>query len=192
MPRARYAITVSNDTDLFASPVPDHLIHKILEHAKSQETRYAFVFYTKNPERLRSFMGEYPRHTLFATTVESDLAQEYSKAPPPLERLRHVKELKELCEEEGPFRFKEVCLSIQPIMDFSPKFVERIKEVNPDQVSIGRDVMNSLIPEPSFATVIQFAKEVSRFTRVLLRGQRIVPYKRIEWLHEVWNTPSEF
>lgn len=168
-----FAIWVSGDTDLFCEEVPNDLINSIMR-AASEHPDKCFIFCTKNPGRYFDFIDKFPPWTILATTVESDIDYNCSRAPPPMVRLE---ELRKLRLALGDFsRTKTVAISIQPIMTFTDNFVGAIRRVMPDQVGIGREVTNLLnFPEPPFQDVIDLARALSRFTTALIQGDMIMP-----------------
>lgn len=109
-------------------------------------------FLTKNPigyldwlsvgmfEALESFVDK----VALGVTIETDTGYRQnfqSKAPHPQARLYVAKYLRKKWNGQ-------LFVSIEPIVDFSSKFVEQIVEIQPDWVYVGYDNYNCKLPEP--------------------------------------------
>ena len=151
--------------------LPDGMIRKVM--ARAHETWNTFIFSTKNPSRYFDFIDDFPANSLVSATVESDIAHHFSKAEPPLTRLRWMKELNATLKE-GERPDVEVCLSIQPILPFSKYFAASIEEVKPSQVSIGYELTRlKWFPTPEFCDVLSLARALSAFSTVNIHGVNI-------------------
>uniref|UniRef100_A0A6M3M6F2 Radical SAM superfamily protein n=1 Tax=viral metagenome TaxID=1070528 RepID=A0A6M3M6F2_9ZZZZ len=163
-----YAIFVAGDTDIFAPEVPDDMIRKVME--KARKTWNTFIFSTKNPSRYFEFIDDFPANSLISVTVESDIDHHFSKAEPPLTRLRWMKELNTTLKKERRGDV-EVCISIQPILPFSENFAASIEEVKPSQVGIGYELTGlKWFPTPEFCDVLSLARALSAFSLVNIHG----------------------
>lgn len=132
---------IEHMNDLFANGVPDEWITKIFLHCRAFPAN-EYVFQTKNPERFRSWsFGQLK--CIVGTTIETNREMGgISKAPPPWERFRGIKEIR----RDGMSTF----ITIEPIMDFDlDRFVEQIVDAAPEFVNIGADSKGCSLPEPS-------------------------------------------
>lgn len=158
------AIWVCSDTDLFHDAVPSSLISKVLKRAREQS--HGYIFCTKNPKRYKEFIDEIPPWSYLATTIESDIDHRNCNAEPPLKRFEHVTELKQLIADKYktgalfPRAYPEVTICVQPILEFTPRFLELLTELQPDQVSIGPEKKGYTTPEPPFQEILDFAIEL--------------------------------
>ena len=177
-----YAIWACTETDLFCDETPDDLITKILARA-SEYPGKCFIFGTKNPRRYFDFIDKLPPWTILATTVESDIDYGCSRAPPPMARLEEARKLKfalgsGIINRGGG---RQIGIIIKPVMAFTDGFVDAIRSVLPDQVSIGREVIGLFdFPEPSFQEIMDLARALSNSTQVLLHGALITPLTSLE------------
>lgn len=177
MPR-HFGVMVCPSTDLFCEDVPDSLIEKILEVARGYSGK-GFVFSTKNPGRYRSFIDQIPVWSYLTATVESDIDHGCSLAPPPMERLEEMRKLRGFLRRG--LSSIEVCLSIQPVMEFTDGFVDAVLSVKPDQVSISYELTGiEGFPTPEFSRVLALAKTVSEEATVTLNCIRIQPDSHLD------------
>lgn len=155
-------IFVCTMSDLFALGVPGEIVSRILGHCvKYPENSY--LFQTKNPGRMMTFESEFPATSIVCTTMESDSASP-SVAPPPLDRVRSLIELKKLRPD------LTYSITIEPIMQFHLEtLVKGIKELSPRFVSIGADSGGNDLPEPSADEINALIKELLTFTQVVIK-----------------------
>lgn len=160
-------IFVGSSTDMWAKDVPDEWIKKVLAKCRNFEGN-TYLFQTKSPHRFWKFSGEFPRNTIFGTTLETNRdTVEYSKADP-YSRASNM--------QEGFMERKMV--TIEPIMDFDLEpFVEMIKAIKPEWVNIGADSKNHNLPEPSRGKVDALIIELLKFTEIKKKHNlnRLVP-----------------
>jgi DNA repair photolyase len=128
--------------DIFSPGVRDEWVLRVLRHIRRFPDT-TFLFLTKNPARYRDFLKEVPDNAVLGATIETDNDELYSvrgisKAPPPSERLKAMKEL------EWDKKF----ISIEPILDFTPRFVDEIVETKPLLVYVGYDNYDNKLQEP--------------------------------------------
>ncbi len=171
-----YAIWVCANTDLFCDEVPDSLIEEILMKA-SEYPGKGFLFSTKNPSRYWPFIDKIPSWSYITATVESDIDHGCSLASPPLERLEQMRQLK----LSGGHSYPEVCLSIQPVMEFTDGFAEAVLSAGLDQVSISYELTGiEGFPTPEFDKVLALAKTLSEESMVNLNCVTIHPNTHLE------------
>jgi len=154
---------VGSSCDMFADVISKDWIIKVLEHCRKFDNTY--LFQSKNPKRFEEFKGHFPKNTIYGITLETNRDNEFSKAPQPKERMN------DFCIWTTYDYVKEVMVSIEPIMQFDlNQFVEMIKEINPEYVSIGANTnLKVKLPEPSKEKVEALIKELKTFTEVKIK-----------------------
>lgn len=148
-------IFVGSSTDMWAKDVPNEWIRKVLTKCRNYEGN-TYIFQTKAPYRFWKFSGEYPRNTIFGTTLETNRdTKQYSKAGPPYSRVSNMQD----------WFMKRKFVTIEPIMDFDLEpFVKMIKAIQPEWVNIGADSKNHNLPEPPREKIDALIKELQKFT----------------------------
>lgn len=161
-------IFVCDMGDLFADDVPEEWIQRVLDHVRKFE-KTTFLFLTKNPKRYHSF--EYYGNMILGATIETDLDDVYkgiSRAPAPSKRLEAMRDL------EWGRKF----LSIEPVVDFSPNFLQAIVDVNPFMIYFGYDNYNNRLPEPPVEKAHHLIVELrKRGFRVVEKTMRLAWYE---------------
>ena len=151
-------IFVGSSTDMFGANVPKKWISAVLERCRDHDNTY--LFQTKNPWRFHYFPGEFPKKSIYGTTLESDIPYpEITKADTPFVRTSAMTNLKG----------KRLMISIEPIMKFDSRFIDWIREIAPEFVSIGADSKGHGLPEPSAEDVTQLILELETFTKVKIK-----------------------
>lgn len=153
---------VGSSCDMFAEEIPYEWIKRVLTHCIAYPDN-TYLFQTKNPKKMywfyrHSWMGN---NYIYGTTMESNrFYPEFSNAPFVDERKRWM----------VLFNGRKM-ISIEPIMQFDLKqFVEMIKEINPDYVSIGANTNKKIkLPEPSKEEVNALVNELNKFTIVKIK-----------------------
>jgi len=143
-------VFVSDMGDLFGEFIPDEWIESILKHIKKFPNTL-FLFLTKNPSRYHDF--DFPENAILGATIETDDDAVYagvSKAPKPSERIKAMIEL------DWDVKF----ISVEPILDFSLKFWEKIEKINPLMVYIGYDNYGYDLPEPTLDETLSLIKKL--------------------------------
>jgi DNA repair photolyase len=152
------AIFVGSSCDMWAWSIPDDWIEQTLELCRKYRNEY--IFQSKNPERFRKFYGKFPHPDLFGITIESnrdELVSKYSEAPATYERYMCASDM---CREDGA----DVFISIEPVMDFDlVEFVDWIREIEPNFVSIGADSKGHHLPEPDKGKLITFLDSINEY-----------------------------
>jgi DNA repair photolyase len=145
--------------DLFADSVPSEWISRVIEHCKDYP-KNTYLFQTKNPKRFHDFLEEFPKKSIFGTTLESNNDYGLSNAPCPIERK---------CSMATLTGFKKM-VSIEPILDFDlDELVGWIKEIKPIFVSIGADSKHNNLPEPTNKKVKLLIGNLKEFTEVKIK-----------------------
>lgn len=143
-------IFIEHMNDLFAYVVPSVWISRILDHCRRfPENEY--IFQTKNPGRISSFLAWFPPKFIVGTTIETnkDLDSSITKAPQPKDRLNRLAWL-----QSNDVR---VFITIEPIMDFDPETLAGwIIGIHPEFVTIGADSKGCGLPEPKGEKVLKF------------------------------------
>ncbi len=143
-------VFVSDMGDLFGEFIPDEWIEMVLKHVRKFPNTF-FLFLTKNPSRYHNF--DFPENVILGATIETDRDSIYegiSKAPKPSERIKAMIEL----DWDAKF------LSIEPILDFSPKFWKKVEKINPFMIYIGYDNYSYKLPEPSLDKTLFLIKKL--------------------------------
>jgi len=158
-------------TDLFARGVLDEDIMHVLNRCRFSPDN-TYLFQTKNPARFLKFTeNAYPRNVIFCTTIETDTyrtsdsryitGDEISLAPLPCYRQARMIDVKQ------KFPNAKISVTIEPIMDFDEHiFLEMLREMKPDFVSIGADSKRSGLPEPSPEKVQRLIDGLQKFTKI--------------------------
>jgi len=161
---ARDVVFVVDMGDLFSEGVPDDWIRAVLRRARESPARYLFL--TKNPARYHRFLEEFPRSSVLGATIETnrdDLAMSVSRAPPPSQRYKAMRDL--------PWPHKYV--SIEPVMEFDlEELALWVEEIRPVSVHVGYDNWNSRLPEPPLWKVRALIERVSRVAPVTVGSLR--------------------
>ena len=123
-------IFVCSCTDLFAENVSENVIETIIkECAKYPDNTY--LFQSKNPVRLKSFIHMMPKDSILGTTIETNrqsLIDKSSHAPSVVDRVKGMKSLVGLRLLED----FDTMVSIEPLMDFDvDELVQIIEDINP-------------------------------------------------------------
>ena len=143
-------VFVSDMGDLFGKFIPNEWIEMVLKHIKKFPNTF-FLFLTKNPSRYHDF--DFPENAILGATIETDkdmIYKEISKAPKPSERIRAMTEL----------NWDAKFLSIEPILDFTPKFWKKIEKINPFMIYIGYDNYSYKLPEPTLDKTLSLIKKL--------------------------------
>mgnify|MGYP001607311343 CR=1 FL=1 len=129
-------VFVSSMGDIAFAPsmVEDHIIATA---DKYPETK--FLLCSKDPGVFRQVKFHLPNIYL-GTTLETNRNYRLTKAPPPFERYKVMRDL------SHPHKF----LSIEPLMDFDLlTFVSWIEYIKPEIIEIGADNYHNNLPEPT-------------------------------------------
>ena len=151
--------------DLFGDWVPREWILAVLDRARRARGK-TFLFLTKNPARYHEFLEQFPENSILGVTIETnrdDLAAKVSRAPPPSERYKAMKNL--------PWPHKMV--SIEPVLEFDVEvMVEWMRGIKPEIVYIGYDNYNNRLPEPSLAKTLELVERLRGITQVVEKNMR--------------------
>lgn len=151
-------IFVGSSCDLFADNIPAEWINKTLEHCNKHWSAH-YLFQSKNPARIISFMDKLPLRSVICTTIETNrfYPEIMVNCPKPVERAGYMNKITML----------DKYVTIEPIMDFDLKeMVALIKHCEPQQVNIGADSGNNHLPEPSREKLLALIDELQKFTTI--------------------------
>lgn len=161
-------VFVSDMGDLFGDWVPREWIERVIKHiSKFPETR--FLFLTKNPYRYREFLDIFPRNVILGATIETDLdilSLSFSNAPSVSARILSMIYIAKKRPEIPRM------VSIEPIMDFSEKFPEFIKMIQPEFVYVGYDNYYHALIEPPLDKTMWLIAQLKKFTTVYTKTLR--------------------
>lgn len=150
-------IFIGSSCDMWADKIPFSWINRVLKHCKSF-SKNKYIFQSKNPSQFKSFWYFLPTNSLWGTTLESDIHYDISKAPSVKERFRGILGLR-------------CFISVEPILDFNSKiFLEWLKTINPEFVSIGADSQGHKLPEPPPDKIKELIAELQKFTEVKVKS----------------------
>lgn len=159
-------VFVSDMGDLFADTVKDEWIEAVLNHITKFPDTY-FLFLTKNPERYHDFVQSFPPNSIFGATIETDdddlyIKHRISGAPLPGRRIKAMRRL----------NWKLKFVSVEPILDFTGEFSEKIRGIGPFMVYVGYDNYNNRLPEPPLKKTKKLIRELMGFTLVIKKTIR--------------------
>ena len=178
------SIFVGSSTDMFAENVPSNWIKTVITYLKQYDNTY--LLQTKNPRRYNEFLKDFTTKDsqqrlgesslkptfVLGTTIETNRPElPTSKAPKVDLRAEAMRKLD-----------LKKTVTIEPIMDFDlTEFVEMIKSINPEFVSIGAVTKGFKVEEPNPSKVLQLINELEKITRVELKSNlnRLLPVKSI-------------
>jgi len=140
--------------DLSFASYPDMVVifNRIIQFP---ETR--FLLQSKDPSCFSRWQLDIPPNVYLGTTIETNRDYKLTKAPPPVERFRALREY------PHPHKF----LSIEPIQDFDPKeFIKWIEIIKPDIIEVGYDNYGNRLIEPRLDKTLALIKELEKFAVV--------------------------
>jgi protein gp37 len=137
-------IFVEHCNDLFASAVPDAMIHQVLHHC-GEYPKNTYLFHTKNPVRYGDYLTAMPPAFVLGATAETNRpTPTISLAPAPLDRLAAM----------GALTAKKL-VTVEPVLEFDvDPFVAALVAARPDHVIVGADSKLGTLREPSKADLI--------------------------------------
>jgi protein gp37 len=148
-------IFVGSSTDMFAVDVPKDWISRVLARCRAYKNTY--LFQSKNPRRFDEFKSEFPKDSIFGTTLESNINHGVSVAQDVSARAVWLSD----------FEADKKMVTIEPIMDFKlVPFVIMIKNIEPLWVNIGADSKHHRLLEPSKEKILSLIEELNKFTEV--------------------------
>ena len=151
-------IFMGSSTDEWAMGVPVDWILKSLKHCRKYPLN-RYLFQSKNPARFLQFIDFMPPDFVLGTTIETNRDYEVSQAPTSEARILAMLDLP-----------MPKMVSIEPIMDFDlDYFVDWIKQIAPEFVSVGADSKGHNLPEPSSDKVRSLIKKLGEFTIVKVK-----------------------
>jgi DNA repair photolyase len=151
-------IFIEHTGDLFASAIPATFIMAVLQHC----CRYPdniYVFQTKNPKVYIEFLGYFPAHCMFGTTIETNRhIRKISDAPDPELRYKAMTMLNQLLIGV----VNKVFVTLEPILDFDVGILGSwIVDIRPDFVNIGADSKGHNLREPSKEKILALIQYLS-------------------------------
>lgn len=168
-------IFLGSGIDLFAENISSKWIRENLNKCYDANNNLfgdenKYFFQSKNPRRFLEFT-DHPvfKSSVLCTTIESNIwYPEHMRKSPSIEN-------RVSAMEEIAMKGFETYVTAEPIMKFDlPEMVECMRRCNPKQVNIGRESFRRIeIPEPSNEEVNELAKELAKFTDVLVKKNAI-------------------
>jgi len=146
-------IFIEHCNDLFAADVPNNFIKSILFHVRNFPNN-KYIFQTKNPERYKNFLDQFPKDFLLGCTIETNRGMsKISKAPDAFNRQLAMREL--------PKKINKF-ITLEPILDFDVDIlVDWISNIKPLFVNIGADSKDHNLNEPTIEKVMELGKRIS-------------------------------
>jgi DNA repair photolyase len=160
-------IFICSGCDLFHPDTPDEWIGRVIENTKKYNNKY--LLHTKNPERALLWEKYVSDNYILCVTIETDLMFYYppiSKAPSPLNRLMFTE-----------MWTGRKMITIEPVMCYTERFIEKIADCRPEQVNIGADSGNNKLPGPDAGEIEKLVSGLRKFTKVVIKKnlKRIYP-----------------
>ncbi len=124
--------------------IPNEIIIAVLSWVAIQPCLVLLL--TKNPEFYQKYVDHIPPNAVLGATIEFDtldIRRPFTNAPCPTSRLRTMEWLKKILPENQ----RLIC--VEPIMKFTPRFADRIAEIDPTIIAVGYDSGNHNLDEPS-------------------------------------------
>lgn len=147
-------IFVGSSIDMFTNEILFRWIEQTIDHCDRFLNTY--LFQSKNPANMLDW--DYPIKTILGTTLETN-RETPSIAPLTIERY----------EAMAAYDGRKM-VSIEPIMDFDDEFIDWIRAIKPEFVSIGADSKGHHLPEPSPDKLKALINELKGFTEVRLKS----------------------
>ncbi len=173
-------IFICYNNDLFAEEIPADWIALVLDHCRKYPEN-TYLFQSKNPARMLALgLGQW-KNAILATTVETD-REDYvtrwkiTQAPAPLERLSVLMKAQTMGKK---------LVTIEPVMDFTTSFVDRLIAHHPDMVAIGADSKRCNLVEPEPWEIKSLAEDLRMVgIKVFIKGnlKRLVKDYEEGWL----------
>jgi len=156
-------IFVQDMSDLLADQVHNNYILDVVAVIRANP-QAKFLLLTKNPKRYFDFLGSFPDNVVIGATIESDINfPAISKAPSQSDRLLHMSKLSINSDSlKNRYDLDKLFISIEPILDFTPNFIENIKYIAPWAVAVGYDNYNNKLPEPPLDKTLKFIEELEK------------------------------
>lgn len=154
-------IFVANTGDLFGAWVDPNIIRRVLALCRKYPGN-TYLFQSKNPKRFLEFINEFPMHSIFGTTIETNRLYDISKAPDAVWRNDAMCKL--------PQEYTKM-VSIEPVLDFDYYIMlDLILSIHPQFVSIGADSKGHNLPEPDPQKVRELIHRLQEFTEVKIKN----------------------
>jgi len=158
-------------TDLMAYNIPNGLLKIVFMKIRNKNPDAKFLLMTKVPMRYSDFRWEFGREgpeIILGATIETDLYV-FRDVPNGYQTYAQISE----CPESPNGRLKsmeslsesvsnKLFISVEPILDFSDKFVQKIIKINPSMVAVGMDNYGWHLPEPSLEKIERLIEDLER------------------------------
>lgn len=154
-------------SDIGAPNIPTKIVAKVLEYPRNRP-EIQFLLLTKSDSFYGEYMHEIPDNCVCGITMETDysISDKITRAPHPEKRLDNLIWLKSYYPQLKTF----IC--IEPIMDFSENFAEKVKKAEPWAVAVGYDNYNMGLPEPELSKTKELILEIEKYTTVYKKTLR--------------------
>jgi len=147
---------VCSGTDLLQPEVRNEWVRRVIAKLNNHPG-CKFLLQTKNSYRLIDFVEEIENHIILCATVESDIQHSgISKAIEPGLRATALGTIKK------HFDFTTM-ITIEPVLEFSSRFIDMITEAHPDIINIGANSRPEVkLPEPSAGDIAGLIEEIKK------------------------------
>ena len=144
-------IFVGSSCDMFAEDVCSVWIERILKYCRGFDNKY--LFQSKNPARF--FDYDFPDHTIFGTTIESN------RNYPEISNVAANIQERMLAMDGLKRQDHRVMVTIEPVLDFDvEELIEIIEYIEPDWVNLGADSGGNKLPEPSKEKLLELIDRI--------------------------------
>jgi len=166
-------IFVGSSCDMWADEIQQAWIDRTVEHCVDYQNRY--LFQSKNPGRIESYIEWLPKDSVIGTTIESNrVYPEMGNPPYPSTRAERMAIIR------GCGFPHALMITIEPIMDFDIKaMVAWISRIEPEWVNIGANTSSQIkLPEPAPEKLQELIFELEKITKVKIKKN----------LNRLWHT----
>ena len=157
-------IFVGSSCDMWADGIPQVWIDRTVEHCTNFSNRY--LFQTKNPGRIESYIEWLPEKSVIGTTIESNrYYPEMGVAPYTAIRAERMAVIR------GCGFPNDLMVTLEPIMDFDLSvMVAMISRIEPEWVNIGANTNHKIkLHEPEPAKIQELIFGLKKITKVKIK-----------------------
>lgn len=149
--------------DIFASEILNDWIIRTLIECQHYDNKY--LFQSKNPARISSYIDIFPLKSIIGTTIETNRRYpQMGDAPPPENRVSWMNYISK------HLPYPEIMVTVEPIMAFDMiPLITAIKLCNPEWVNIGADSQGYNLPEPPADEIKELIYHLKKFTKVKVK-----------------------
>jgi hypothetical protein len=168
-------IFVGSSCDMWSDAIPQAWIDRTVEHCTHFSSRY--LFQTKNPGKIESYIEWLPKESVIGTTIESNrYYPEMGTAPYTTIRAERMAIIR------GCGFPNTLMVTIEPIMDFDlSTMIAMISRIEPEWVNIGANTNHKIkLHEPEPSKIQELISELEKITKVKIKKN----------LNRLWHNQS--